>query len=72
MSGERQVIRIVRGNPDATELAAVVSLLCAGAAPRPDGETGGTGRSRPAAPWARGSTAPGWSSRPLPGRRPVL
>ncbi|MEU5420980.1 acyl-CoA carboxylase epsilon subunit [Streptomyces sp. NPDC001407] len=72
MSGGEGVIRVVRGNPDAAELAAVLAVLLAA----------GTGRgaapaaadpSRRVTPWARpAGAAVGWSARPAPAWRPAL
>ncbi|MEU2874203.1 acyl-CoA carboxylase epsilon subunit [Streptomyces olivoreticuli] len=61
MSGGESVLRVVRGNPDAAELAAVVTVvLAAGAA----GTDAVAEPLRPLAPWVRPTgAAVGWSAR---------
>ncbi|WP_167536394.1 acyl-CoA carboxylase epsilon subunit [Streptomyces ficellus] len=71
-------IRVVRGRPDADELAAVVALLCARGAALAAAAREGSGRppsGPPAAHWPRRSAgalpAPvGWSHRPGAAWRP--
>ncbi|GAA0352856.1 acyl-CoA carboxylase epsilon subunit [Streptomyces blastmyceticus] len=70
MSGGESVLRVVRGNPDAAELAAVVTVVLAAGA----GRAGpAAGPPRPVTPWARpAGAAVGWSARPAPAWRPAL
>ncbi|MEV6673530.1 acyl-CoA carboxylase epsilon subunit [Streptomyces sp. NPDC051162] len=70
MSGGESVIRVVRGNPDAAELAAVVALVLAAGT---GGGAPAAGPSRHVTPWARpAGAAMGWSARPAPAWRPAL
>ncbi|MEU2867587.1 acyl-CoA carboxylase epsilon subunit [Streptomyces olivoreticuli] len=68
MSGGGSVLRVVRGNPDAAELAAVVTVVLAAGRAGPAAEP-----PRPVTPWARpAGAAAGWSARPVPAWRSAL